>query len=100
MIEAVHQQTTRSMEWMDAAEMVDSLNRKLAGWANYFCLGPVTRAYRRLDKHTTTRLRRWLCKKHKVSGHGYTRYPDEYLYDSLGLIRLPMRPQGLPWAKA
>ena len=100
MIEAVHQQTTRSMEWMDAAEMVDSLNRKLTGWANYFCLGPVTRAYRRLDQHATTRLRRWLCKKHKVSGHGYTRYPDEYLYDSLGLIRLPMRPQGLPWAKA
>jgi RNA-directed DNA polymerase len=100
MIEAVHRQTTRSMGWMEAADMVECLNRKLRGWTNYFCLGPVTKAYRRLDRHTTTRLRRWLCKKHKVSGNGYTRYPEEYLYKHLGLIRLPLLPQRLPWANA
>jgi hypothetical protein len=38
------------MEWMDAGEMVKCLNQKLAGWANYFKLGPVTKAYRFLDK--------------------------------------------------
>lgn len=30
------------------------------------CLGPVSRAYRALDAHTTYWLRRWLCKKHKA----------------------------------
>ncbi len=80
--------------------MVGCLNRKLGGWANYFRLGPVTQAYRWLDRYTTMRLRRWLCKKHKVSGNGYTRYPEEYLYEHLGLIRLPLLPQRLPWANA
>ena len=100
MTEAIHQQTSRSMEWMDAAELVERLNRQLRGWANYFSLGPVTKVYRRLDRYTTTRLRRWLCKKHKVKGNGYTRYPEEYLYAHLGLIRLPKLAQSLPWATA
>jgi group II intron reverse transcriptase/maturase len=100
MTEAVRIQTGRNMEWLDAGEMVKCLNQKLGGWANYFKLGPVTPAYRFIDRYTTTRLRRWLCKKHKQSSRGITRYPDEYFYLQLGLIRLPMLPQNLPWAKA
>jgi TPP-dependent 2-oxoacid decarboxylase len=73
---------------------------KLGGWANYFNLGPVTPAYRFIDRYTTNRLRRWFCKKHKQPGRGFTHYPDEYLYQKLGLIRLPMLPQNFPWAKA
>ncbi len=100
MIEAVHVQTGRNMEWLDAEEMVIRLNRKLGGWANYFCLGPVTSAYRFIDRYTTTRLRRWLCRKHKQRSGGIRRYPDEYIYSQLKLIRLPMLPQRFPWAKA
>ena len=88
------------MEWLDAEAMVIGLNRKLNGWANYFCLGPVTPAYRFIDRYTTTRLRRWLCKKHKTSSGKLTRYPDQYLYEQLGLVRLPLLPQRLPWANA
>jgi len=100
MTEAVRIQTGRNMEWLDAGEMVKCLNQKLGGWANYFNLGPVTPAYRFLDRYTTNRLRRWFSKKHKQPGKGFTHYPDEYLYQKLGLIRLPMLPQNLPWAKA
>ena len=100
MTEAVRIQTGRNMEWLDAGEMVKCLNQKLGGWANYFNLGPVTPAYRFIDRYTTNRLRRWFCKKHKQPGRGFTHYPDEYLYQKLGLIRLPMLPQNLPWAKA
>jgi hypothetical protein len=100
MTEAVRIQTGRNMEWLDVGEMVKQLNQKLGGWANYFKLGPVTPAYRCIDRYTTTRLRRWLCKKHKQSGRGLTHYPDEYFYQQLGLIRLPMLPQNFPWAKA
>lgn len=99
MIETVHVQTSRNLEWLDAEEMVARLNRQLGGWANYFCLGPVTPAYRFIDRYTTTRLRRWLCKKHKQCSRGFKRYPDEYMYQHLGLIRLPMLPQSFPWAK-
>jgi RNA-directed DNA polymerase len=100
MTEAVHIQTGRNMEWMDAGEMVKCLNQKLGGWANYFKLGPVSKAYRFLDRYTKTRLRRWLCKKHKQRSGGLKRYPDEFFHQQMGLIRLPKLPQSLPWAKA
>lgn len=100
MIESVRLQTSRNMEWMDAGEMVMRLNQKLGGWTNYFRLGPVTQSYRFIDRYTTIRLRRWLCKKHKQRSKGLKRYPDEYFYNQLGLIQLPKLPQRLPWAKA
>jgi hypothetical protein len=99
-LEAVHMHTARSMDLLDATEVVQRLNWALGGWANYFQLGPVTKAYRFIDAYTTRRLRRWLCRKHRHSGAGWTRYPDEYLYQTLGLIRLPISLQRLPWAKA
>jgi hypothetical protein len=79
MTEAVRIQTGRDMGWLDVGEMVKQLNQKLGGWANYFKLGPVTPAYRFIDRFTTTRLRRWLCKKHKQSNRGLTHYPDALL---------------------
>lgn len=100
MTEAVRIQTDRNMEWMDAGDMVRCLNQKLGGWTNYFKLGPITKAYRFLDRYTTTRLRRWLGKKHKQSSGRPKRYPDEFLYQQMGLICLPKLPQSLPWAKA
>ena len=29
-----------------------------------------------------------LCHKHKVTSTGTTRFPNEYLYDTIGLIKL------------
>lgn len=100
LIRSIHEQTAHKTCLLDAEELVDRLNRKLRGWANYFKLGPVSKAYRLADKFTTTRLRRWLCHKHKVPGGGHSRYPDEYLYNTLGVIRLSALTRNLPWAKA
>ncbi len=85
---------------LEAENRVTHLNRMMVGWANYFCLGPVSPAYRVVDGHAQERLRRWLRKKHKVKGRGTSRYPDVYLYKELGLVRLEMRTRNLPWAKA
>jgi RNA-directed DNA polymerase len=98
--ESLRVQTGRRFLLLETEEIVARLNRQLRGWANYFCLGPVSRAYRAVDSYVTNRLRRWLCKKHKVPGAGTSRFPDEYLYQELGLIRLPKLTRNLPWAKA
>lgn len=92
--------TGRRWLWLNAQDMVGRLNRMLRGWANYFCLGPVSHAYRAVDACVTTRLRQWLCKKHKQSSRGYSRYPDRYLTETLGLVRLPLLTSSLLWAKA
>ena len=92
--------TDRRMGWLEAEEVVGRLNRKLTGWANYFCLGPVSAAYQALDTHARTRLRRWLRKKHKVRGRGVKRFSDDYLHEDLGLVRLAPRTRDLPWANA
>ena len=83
----------------DAKTTVDTLNRKLIGWSNYFCLGPVSKAYRAVEKHTTQRLRHWLCAKHKVQGQGTKRFSDDVLYMEFGLVRLTQRTVSFPWAK-
>lgn len=93
---------TTNRRWLlkDSEDRVAALNRILVGWANYFRLGPVSTAYRAVDRHATERLRRWLCKKHKRPGQGTARFPDAHLYDLFGLQRLSVRTRNLPWAKA
>lgn len=96
----ISEATGRRWLLKDPEERVTDLNRILVGWANYFSLGPVSKAYRAVDGHASGRLRRWLCKKHKQPGRGTTRFPDKHLYDVLGLQRLSVRTRNLPWAKA
>jgi len=96
----ISRMTRRATGQMEATKMVGSLNRTLRGWANYFCLGPVSKAYRAVDSHTRYRLRHWLCKKHKRAGRGTRSFPDQYLYGKLGLVRLEKLTANLPWAKA
>jgi group II intron reverse transcriptase/maturase len=86
------EQTERRWLWLDEEEMVGRLNRLLRGWANYFCLGTVTKAYRRVTAHACHRLRQWLMRKHRGQGPLWTRYADRNLHATLGLLRLQRRP--------
>jgi group II intron reverse transcriptase/maturase len=97
---AIREETAARWTQTDAQDRVERLNRMLRGWANYFRLGPVNKAYRAVDAHTRYQLRWWLCRKHKVQGRGITRFPDEYLYRTLGLVRLEPLTHNLPWANA
>ena len=99
-VASISEVTDRRMGWLDAEEIVGRLNRKLVGWGNYFCLGPVSPAYHAIDEHARRRLRRWLCKKHKVASPGNWRFTDQFIYDELRRVRLAPRTHNLPWAKA
>ena len=100
LVARISELTSRCTLLTDAQVLVGRLNRLLRGWANYFCLGPVSKAYRAVDAHVAARLRRWLCAKHKVSSGGYTRYSEPYLTERLGLVRLPRLPRRYPCANA
>jgi group II intron reverse transcriptase/maturase len=100
MVRKIHVLTAEAMCWQETTALVGKLNRMLRGWANYFQVGSVSRAYRALDSYTTMRLRRWLRNKHKVRRSGGTAYPDVYLYETLGLVRLTCLKHNVPWTKA
>ena len=95
---AVSEITGRHSTQQDVATIVGTLNRKLIGWSNYFCCGPVSNAYRAVDRHTVRRLRQWLRTKHKVQGRGTRRFSDELLYSQFGLVRLKLRTATRPCA--
>jgi group II intron reverse transcriptase/maturase len=46
MCQALSEATHRGTMLTDTPDKVGELNRRLIGWANYFCLGPVSTAYR------------------------------------------------------
>ena len=96
--EAISELTGHDQTLLDQGIVVVKLNRVMIGWANYFCLGPVSKAYRAVNSHACKRLRRWLCAKHKVLGSGAGRFPEASLHRVLGLVCLSTRTSSFPWA--
>jgi group II intron reverse transcriptase/maturase len=92
-------ETGRHKTLLDQETVVRTLNRIMIGWANYFCLGPVSKAYRAVERHARKRLRQWLCTKHKLSWPATQRFPEAALHDVLGLVWLAKRTHSFPWAK-
>jgi group II intron reverse transcriptase/maturase len=77
--------------------IIARLNQVLRGWANYFYYMHCTKAFAHLKNYTEERVRIYLSRKHRLRGRGYIKYPNAYLYGSLGLYRIPTT---APWTHA
>jgi RNA-directed DNA polymerase len=64
------------------------LNRILKGWSGYFGYGTCTPAYRAIDNHVVTRVRRFLKQRHKVPSRGTRRFTRVTVFGELGVLRL------------
>ena len=84
----ISEQTSRRWLYLSEEEVVKQLNMQLIGWGNYFRIGTVSRAYAWINNHAVSRLRQWLCAKYDLRGQGYTRFPNRYLRQELGLVEL------------
>jgi RNA-directed DNA polymerase len=82
--QAISSETGRNRTLLDHETVVTKLNQMMNGWANYFCLGSVSKAYRAIDRHVRKRLRQWVCAKHKMSWPATGKFPETSLYDKFG----------------
>src|ERR1700686_4685531 len=89
--EVISEMTGRDETLLDQGMVGGKLNRTMIGWANFFCLGPVSKSYRAVERHACKRLRQWLCAKHKEVWPGTKRFPEGSLHEVLGLVRLTKR---------
>jgi hypothetical protein len=99
LLERVHDATTPHKHAESPELRVTAINRLLRGWAEYFNQGPVLPTYKLMRWYVQRRLQRWLARRSGQAGTGYRQYPDEYLYETLGLYNLPQRRSDLPSAK-
>ena len=89
--QAISSETGRNRTLLDHKTVVTKLNQMMNGWANYFCLGPVSKAYRAVDRHARKRLRQWLCAKHQAAWPATGNFSEASLYDTFGLVRVTER---------
>lgn len=85
----------RRTAWKPAKDVIREANQVLRGWGAYFHYGHPQNTMKRVNHFAEQRLRKWLMRKRQKRGPGYREYPTRYLYDTLGLHRLPThRPLG------
>ena len=70
------------------------VNRVVHGWAGHIYFKYCARDFRNLRRFVEERVRVYLRRKHRHRTGGYQAFPNAFLYDDLGLYRLPLSP---PW---
>jgi group II intron reverse transcriptase/maturase len=99
LLERIHERTSRQWYPDTPESTVARISSMLRGWCGYFDQGPVMDIYDRIRTYTGRRVRRWLMRRTGRRGTGFRQIPDEYLYGTLGLYRVPLRRVDLPRAK-
>lgn len=72
-------------------EFVTQLNQIVRGWAEYHRHTNASKSFHTAQRFINRRVRSYLMQRGKRRGRGYRQYPDDYLYQKLGLIDLTAR---------
>ena len=65
--------------------VIDIINPKLRGWANYFRVGHANRCFSYVKDWVEKKVRRHLMRARNRRGFGWNRWSREWLYKNLGL---------------
>ena len=86
--------TRRDMNPVPIDIIVGKLNQTVRGWSNYFHYGHGHRKLKAVKYYMEESLRHHLRYRHKVTNHGvaYKQFPRRYIYDYLGLFKVPITP--------
>ncbi len=86
--------TRRDMNPVPMDEIVRKLNQTARGWSNYFHYGHGHRKMKKVKYYMEERVRLHLRYRHKLRNRGaaYTRFPRSFIYDHLGLYKVPTTP--------
>jgi RNA-directed DNA polymerase len=69
-------------------ELQDRLNRLLSGWAEYFSFGYTWAVDNAVNRHVLERVRRFLCRRHKLRVSGTSRFGGVEVYGKMGVVDL------------
>ena len=94
---AIKDATCRKNLALPKEVIIAKLNQALRGWANYFYYGNCSKTFVHLKYYAEERVRMYLRRKHRLRSRGYTQYPNAYLYQNLGLYKIPTT---APWTQA
>jgi RNA-directed DNA polymerase len=89
--------TCRKTLNLPTRDVIQKLNEKVRGWAGYFYYGNCSRDFQTLKGFLDERVRIYLRRKHGLKSRGYQAYPYAYLYEHLGLYKIPTT---APWTQA
>jgi len=76
--------------------VVSKVNEIVRGWVNYFYYGNCSNDLLKLKGYLDERIRTYLRRKHQVKNRGYKTFPYRYLYEDLGLYKIPTT---APWTQ-
>jgi group II intron reverse transcriptase/maturase len=80
--------------------IIQRLNEVVRGWVGYFYYGNCSKDFSALRWHLEERVRTYLRRKHQRKSRGYKAYPYNYLYETPGLFKIPMKAPRTRAAKA
>ncbi len=92
----VKELTGKRFRLLTDKQMVEKLNPVLRGWVNYFYFGNSSRPLSKLKGYVETRVRTYLRRKRALRSRGNRVYPYAYLYNTLGLFKIPTT---APWTQ-
>jgi RNA-directed DNA polymerase len=92
--------TCRQTSAVPTEATIQRLNAAMRGWAGYFYYGGCSKDFSALRWFLEERVRIYLRRKHQRKSRGYKAYPYSYLYETLGLFKIPMKTPRTLAAKA